>query len=77
METVSGLKEALLELYLSVKIRSDEEIENYNEAQYKFEKEQMRQMLDGYALVDHVKAAIEQLMNLKTEMANNNYNEFN
>lgn len=35
LETISenyfSLKEALLELYLSVKIRSDEEIDNYTE----------------------------------------------
>lgn len=36
--TYDNLKEALLELYLSVKIRSDEEIDNYNEDIFKVEK---------------------------------------
>lgn len=38
-ENYNTLKEALLELYLSVKIRSDEEIDMYNEEQFKLEKE--------------------------------------
>ena len=38
-ENYHTLKEALLELYLSVKIRSDEEIDNYTEEQFKKEKE--------------------------------------
>ena len=33
-----ALREAVLELFLSVKIRSDEEIDNYNEAQFREEK---------------------------------------
>jgi hypothetical protein len=38
MENHKTLKEALLELYLSVKIRSDDEIDNYTEEQFKVEK---------------------------------------
>jgi hypothetical protein len=37
-ENYETLKEALLELYLSVKIRSDEEIDGYTEEQFKIEK---------------------------------------
>ena len=36
--TYEALKEGLLELYLSVKIRSDDEIDNYNEELFKDEK---------------------------------------
>ena len=36
--TYEALKEAVLELYLSVKIRSDDEIDNYNEEFFKDEK---------------------------------------
>ena len=52
------LKQAILELYLSVKIRSDDEIDNYNEQMYQKEKESM-QKVDGYTLVDLVKSSIE------------------
>jgi len=38
-ENYETLKEALLELYLSVKIRSDEEIDNYAEEDFMQEKQ--------------------------------------
>jgi hypothetical protein len=60
------LKEAILELYLSVKIRSDDEIDNYTEEQFREEKRQMRNV-DGFTLVDYIKSSIEILMNMKIE----------
>jgi hypothetical protein len=60
------LKEALLELYLSVKIRSDEEIDNYTEEQFRLEKDQMKEV-DGFTLIDYIKSSIEILMNMKIE----------
>jgi hypothetical protein len=65
-ENYETLKEALLELYLSVKIRSDEEIDNYTEGQFKIEKEQMIDV-DGFTLIDYIKSSIEILMNMKME----------
>ena len=38
----TALREGILELYLSVKIRSDDEIDNYNEDLFKEEKLQMK-----------------------------------
>jgi len=55
-----------LELYLSVKIRSDEEIDNYNEEFFKEEKKLMADV-DGFALIDLIKSSIEVLMNMKVE----------
>ena len=49
-----------------MKIRSDEEIDHYNEAQYKLEKLEM-QDVDGFTLVDYVKQSIEILMNMKMD----------
>lgn len=66
MENHATLKEALLELYLSVKIRSDDEIDNYTEEQFKVEKAQMRQV-DGFTLIDYIKSSIEILMNMKID----------
>lgn len=66
MENYATLKEALLELYLSVKIRSDEEIDCYTEEQFKEEKRQMRDT-DGFTLIDYIKSSIEILMNMKIE----------
>jgi len=41
----------VLELFLSVKIRSDDEIDNYNEALFKQEKMELSN-LDGFTLID-------------------------
>ena len=69
MENHKTLKEALLELYLSVKIRSDDEIDNYTEEQFKVEKAQMRGV-DGFTLIDYIKSSIEILMNMKIDEGN-------
>jgi hypothetical protein len=61
-----ALREAVLELYLSVKIRSDDEIDNYNEGIFRDEKRQLVNM-DGYTLIDQIKQSIEILMNMKVE----------
>jgi hypothetical protein len=59
------LREAVLELFLSVKIRSDEEIDGYNEALFKHEKRELMD-LDGFSLIDQIRG-IKMLMNLKVE----------
>lgn len=59
-----NLKVAVLELYLSVKIRSDEEIDDYSKEKFMQEKKELQQV-DGYELIDSIKGAIEQLMNMK------------
>lgn len=64
--TYDALKEGILELYLSVKIRSDEEIDNYNEEFFNEEKRQLKEV-DGFALIDYIKSSIEVLMNMKVE----------
>ena len=61
-----NLRLAILELYLSVKIRSDEEIDGYGKDLFEEEKKQM-QDVDGYTLVDLVKGSIEMLMNMRID----------
>jgi hypothetical protein len=58
------LKLAVLELYLSVKIRSDEEIDDYNKEKFEQEKTELMDEC-GFALIDNIKSAIEQLMSMK------------
>ena len=53
-----SLREAVLELYLSVKIRSDEEIDNYDKNQLSKEKADMKNH-DGYKLIDLIKSSVE------------------
>ena len=45
------LRQAVLELYLSVKIRSDDEIDAYNKDQFIREKKEL-ESVDGYTLID-------------------------
>lgn len=49
-----------------MKIRSDDEIDNYTEEQFRLEKKQMQEV-DGFTLVDYVKSSIEILMNMKID----------
>jgi len=57
---------ALIELYLDVKVRSNEEIVTLNED--KLEKEQARLMeTETLALVEYIKTSIEILLNLKMD----------
>ena len=61
-----SLRQAVLELYLSVKIRSDDEIDEYSKDL--FEKEKREQDgVNGYDLIDYIKQSIEVLMNMKME----------
>lgn len=60
------MRKAVLELFLSVKIRSDEEIENYNKDTFEKEKTDLND-IDGFVLIDYIKQSIEMLMNMKME----------
>lgn len=58
LKNYKDLRIAILELYLQVKIRNDEEIEEYNEAQYKLEKVELDEK-SGFELVEMIKQCIE------------------
>lgn len=60
-----SLKEAIAELLLQVKVRSDEEINRYNKHLYNEEKQQCMQA-SGFDLVKMVKTCIEQLMDIES-----------
>lgn len=64
VHSYADLREAVLELFLSVKIRDDNEIDAYNEDLFKIEKSELKAMT-GFELVDMVKEAIEKLMNME------------
>jgi len=51
---------------LSVKIRSDEEIDNYNEKLFLKEKNGLKNV-DGYTLIDYIKSSVEVLMDMKMD----------
>ena len=61
-----NLKQSVLELYLSVKIRSDDEIDAYDKGMFEQEKQDLKEV-DGFKLIDMIKTSIEMLMNMKID----------
>ena len=51
----------MLELFLSVKVRPDNEIDEYNLDDLEQEKEEYRNV-DGYTLIDMIKSNVEELL---------------
>jgi len=70
----ANLRQAVLELYLSVKIRSDDEIDLYNKDMFMQEQQELAHV-DGYTLIDNIKSSIETLMNMKMEESQEKINE--
>ena len=59
----------LIELYLDVKVRSNDEIVGLSDDQ--LEREQARLLeIDSLALIEYIKTSIEILLNLKMETSN-------
>lgn len=65
-ETVEILREALVDLYLKVKVRSSEDIEQYNSDQMKKEKQELTDTT-GLTLIDYIKSNVEILLNIKSD----------
>lgn len=55
-----------MDLYLSVKIRSNEEIDNYSEDLLSRERRKLRDV-EASTLVEYIKTSIEILMNMRLE----------
>ncbi|CDW91583.1 UNKNOWN [Stylonychia lemnae] len=60
------VREAIVELYLNVKIRSTEEIANFNDDMMEEERERLYRV-DSLEVLDYVKQSVEILMNMKGE----------
>lgn len=65
-EPLPPLSEAIIELYLNVKVRSNEEISNYDESVFEKEKDKLRE-LSPHTVLDYIKSSVEILMNIKSE----------
>lgn len=63
------IKDALIDLYLSVKIRTNEEIDVYDENKLGVEREKLKgqNKVDEMTLIEYIKLSIEILMNMKYE----------
>ena len=57
---------------MSVKIRSDDDIDNYGEKQFAKEKQELKHV-DGFKIVDEIKKSIEILMNMRDNGKESSY----
>jgi len=60
------MQEALVDLYLNVKIRSTEEINSYTEAKLDEERNSLKET-DPLLLIEYIRASIEILLNMRSE----------
>ena len=69
MASKPSLRRALVDLFLSVKIRTNEEIDGYNKDKLADERVRLHneQKICNLTLVDYIKTSIEILMNMKSE----------
>lgn len=66
-ESIEGVKEAIVDLYLAIKIRSTEELDQINEDNLKTEKKKLLRTCDCFQLLEYIRSSIEIIMNLKIE----------
>lgn len=65
------LHEAIIDLYLQVKVRSSDEIDRFGQDQFKKERERLLKF-DSLTVLDYIKTSIEILMQIKDEGNENN-----
>ena len=61
------MKEAIIDLYLAIKIRSTEELDQINESNLKHEKQKLLKSCDCFQILEYIRSSIEIIMNLKIE----------
>ena len=66
IETLNDIQEALINLYLNVKVRSKEEISKYSEDDLAKERENLY-LTSPIDLVNYIQTSVEILMNIKVE----------
>ncbi len=60
------MKDAIIELYLAIKIRSTEELDNITEEILEEEKIRL-ESATGFSVLEYIRTSIEIIMNLKVE----------
>ncbi|CDW79975.1 UNKNOWN [Stylonychia lemnae] len=63
---LKNLKEAIIDLYLAIKIRSTEELDKIDESHLEKEKKKLLKQ-DGFQILEYIRSSIEIIMNLKIE----------
>ena len=66
IDAISIIQEALIDLYLNVKVRSKEEISKYSEEDLAKERENLY-LTSPIDLINYIQTSVEILMNIKVE----------
>jgi len=62
-----SIKEAIIDLYLAIKIRSTEELDQINDGNLEDEKSKLLNGSDCFQILEYIRSSIEIIMNLKIE----------
>ena len=62
-----SIKEAIIDLYLAIKIRSTEELDHINDGNLQDEKSKLMNGSDCFQILEYIRSSIEIIMNLKIE----------
>ena len=66
-ENPKNIKEAIIDLYLAIKIRSTEELDRINDGNLQDEKTKLMDNFDCFQILEYIRSSIEIIMNLKIE----------
>ena len=66
-ENPKNIKEAIIDLYLAIKIRSTEELDWINDGNLQDEKTKLMDNFDCFQILEYIRSSIEIIMNLKIE----------
>ena len=75
-DDVQELKEAIVELYLAIKIRSLDELNEITETKIDEEKNKLDKV-SGFQVLEYIRTSIEIIMNLKIEDLEQEFNKRN
>jgi hypothetical protein len=66
-EDVRNIKEAIIDLYLAIKIRSTDELDKINDNNLNEEKNKLMTSVDCFQILEYIRSSIEIIMNLKID----------
>jgi len=64
---VRNVKEAIIDLYLAIKIRSTDELDKINDGNLNDEKTKLMTTVDCFQILEYIRSSIEIIMNLKID----------
>ena len=66
-QDVKNIKEAIIDLYLAIKIRSTDELDKINDNNLNDEKSKLLTQVDCFQILEYIRSSIEIIMNLKID----------